>query len=84
MTKEKNHTKKPVRSLSYSEFNVCAIQINTYISERKQMTRTQKSKKGNKKHILKQERPWSGEAEGQTTWALIWASPLAGFLSLGK
>lgn len=43
---------KPVYSLAYSEYSMCVKQINIYISERTQMTTTQKSKKGNKKAYI--------------------------------
>lgn len=41
--------KNPMKKQVCSEYNVYATQINIYISERKQITRTQKSKKGNEK-----------------------------------
>lgn len=38
--------------LAYSEYSMCVKQMNIYISERKQMITTQKSKKENKKAYI--------------------------------
>lgn len=44
--------RKPVQSHAYSEYSMCVKQINIYISERTQMTTTQKSKKENMKAYI--------------------------------
>lgn len=58
---------------------MCVKQINIFISERRQITTTQKSKEENKKAFIYVERKQSRAAESRTAWDLISAWPLARF-----